>query len=57
MDEKTNIKAYWTNKTVKEIIEAEWEDLNCWEQISQRHLQANPDMTIEEATEMFDMLP
>jgi hypothetical protein len=47
----------WTTKTAQEIREAKWEDLNMWEQISQRHLQANPDMTIEEAGELLKIIP
>jgi hypothetical protein len=55
--ENKELLPYWTSKTIEEIINSKWDNLNYYEQISQRTLQENPNITLEEATNLFDMLP
>ena len=39
------------------LVNSPWEELNFNEKILQRHLEANPDMTFEEADELLEILP
>ena len=44
-------------KTRKELLEAPREDLTLHEQVAQETLRENPDMTLERAIELLDMIP
>ena len=51
------INKNYTNKTQKELFEANWEDLNLMEKVLRSELESNPDMTWERAIELSEMLP
>lgn len=48
---------YWTSRTIPEIVNSKYEDLNFYERILQRHLGENPAITLDEATDLLKMLP
>ena len=54
---KVVINKNYTNKTQKELFEANWEDLNLMEKVLRSELESNPDMTWERAIELSEMLP
>ena len=51
------INKNYTNKTQKELFEANWEDLNLMEKVLRSELESNPDMSWEKAIDLSDMLP
>jgi|GEM_PF-2425938 len=44
-------------KTRKELLEEPRENLTVHERVAQSTLRENPDMTLEEAIELLDMIP
>jgi len=46
-----------TNKSKGEILQAKYEELNFEEQIMRSWMESNPDMTLEQAIELLDILP
>jgi hypothetical protein len=46
-----------TYKTRKELSEVPRQELNLYDQVMQEQLQKYPDMTLEEATELLEMIP
>ena len=44
-------------KTREELLEAPREELTLHEQVAQEMLKKNPDMTLEKAIELLDMIP
>ena len=46
-----------TDKTQEQLMTAKWEDLNLMEKILRSELESNPDMSLEKAIELSEMLP
>ena len=46
-----------TDKTHEELMAAKWEDLNLVEKVLRSELESNPDMSWEEAIDLFEMVP
>lgn len=44
-------------KTREELLEAPREELTVHEQVAQETLKENPDMTLERAIELLEMIP
>ena len=51
------INKNYTNKTQKELFEANWEDLNLMEKVLRSDMERHPDMTWERAIDLFEMVP
>ena len=54
---KVVINKNYTNKTQKELFEANWEDLNLMEKVLRSDMERHPDMTWERAIDLFEMVP
>ena len=46
-----------TDKTQEQLMDANWEDLNLMEKVLRSELESNPDMSLEKAIELSEMLP
>lgn len=51
------INKNYTNKTQKELFEANWEDLNLMEKVLRSDMERHPDMTWERAIELSEISP
>jgi len=51
------INKNYTNKTQKELFDAKWEDLNLMEKVLRSDMERHPDMSWEEAIDLFEMVP
>ena len=46
-----------TDKTQEQLMDANWEDLNLMEKVLRSELESNPDMSLEKAIDLSEMLP
>ena len=51
------IKNKITDKTQEQLMTAKWEDLNLMEKVLRSELGSNPDMSLEKAIELSEMVP
>jgi hypothetical protein len=51
------IKNNVTDKTQDQLMVANWEDLNLMEKVLRSELESNPDMSLEKAIDLFEMVP